>query len=395
MAPSVCDRRGRAALASICLAALMFVQLAFGAVPSNPLDVGWRRLNGNLNDDTQRFEGLVIRQQPGTLISAQNATGIGISEDYDNSRWNLSGNVHIEYDGAVLDADRATVVFANRQVRSIDVQGAPAKFTRPGKDATQPYRGSADAIFFDGAKRQVRFTGHAWFSFGPNEGNSTTPLVYDINQATLWNEKGAPGSATAVTVNERIRANAEAASRFDLTFDEWKYNLNDGSLTAKGLSIRQVPGTLLTADNATGTGVGDSYENSRWTLAGKVHIENDATVMDADTANVNFANRVMKSADVRGAPASFTHTGAVPDRTFRGTAQSIAFDSTRRQARFAGHIDFEMGAGKGTSEKPIIYDIGKGTYRNENAPGAPPISVTIREKQKVPPPRTPDRNTAR
>jgi lipopolysaccharide export system protein LptA len=389
------DRRRRAGLALACLAALAVVQLVSAATPVGRPTVGWRKLKGNLNDDTQQFEGLSIRQQPGTLISSESAVGIGISQDYDNSRWNLSGKVHIEHDGAVLDAERASVVFVDRQVKSIEVQGSPATFSRPGKVAGQLYRGSADAIAYDGPKRQVRFTGHAWFSFGPNEGNSTTPLVYDIGQSTLWNEKGAPGSATGVTINERMRANAPSATRFDLAFDEWKYNLDEGSLVAKGFSIRQGEGSLLTADNATGTGVGESYENSRWALAGKVHIEHDASVLDADSANVVFANRAMKSADARGAPASFVHPGSTPDHTFRGTAQSIAVDNTRRQARFTGHIGFEMGASEGSSEMPIIYDIDKGTYRNERVAGAPPISVTVRGKPKVPPPRTPDRSTAK
>jgi lipopolysaccharide export system protein LptA len=396
MPPSVRDSRTRAALALACLATLAFAQLAFAAMPASPLVVGWRKLNGNLNDDTQKFEGLVIRQQPGTLISSDNAIGIGISQDYDNSRWNLAGKVHIEYDGAVLDADRATVVFVNRQVKSIDVQGAPAKFSRPGKIAGQPYRGTADAIAYDGPRRQVRFTGNAWFSFGPNEGTSATPLVYDIGQQLVWNEKAAPGgSATGVTINERLRPGAQAAMRFDFAFDEWKYDLGAGSLVAKGFSMRQGDGRLLTADNATGTGVGESYENSRWVLTGKVHIEHDGSVLDADSANVAFANRMMKSADVRGAPATFMYPGSAPERTFRGSAQAIAYDNARRQARFTGHIGFEMGASEGSSEMPIIYDIDKGTYRPERVAGAPPISVTVRGKPKVPPPRTPDRSTAK
>jgi lipopolysaccharide transport protein LptA len=303
--------------------------------------------------------------------------------------------VHIEHDGAVLDADRASVVFVERQVKSIEVQGAPAKFSRAGKEAGQPYRGSADAIAYDGPKRQVRFTGRAWFSFGPNEGNSTTPMVYDIGQQQLWNERGTPGAPTGVTINERLRANAPAATRFDFTFDEWKYDLDAGSLVAKGFSMRQGDGRLLTADNATGSGVGDSYENSRWSLAGKVHIEYDTNVMDADTANVAFANRVLKTADSRGNPARFMRPGSVPERTFHGSAQAIAYDNSRQQARFSGHIGLEMGDNTGTSEMPIVYDIGKGTYRSERVAGAPPISITLRGKQKVPPPRTPDRSTAK
>src|SRR5690349_13584665 len=91
---------------------------ALAAAPTldkkTPIDykggAGCFRLNPNAG--TLETCDITLTQGPGTLITAKRATAKGLSEN-NNGEWSLTGSVHIEFNNAVLDADSATVVFAD------------------------------------------------------------------------------------------------------------------------------------------------------------------------------------------------------------------------------------------------------------------------------------------
>src|SRR4051812_44276395 len=60
--------------------------------------------------------------QGSTLLTAQKGQRSSTDGGNENSTWVFTGNVHLEFDGAVLDAQAATAVFVNNQLRSVDVQ---------------------------------------------------------------------------------------------------------------------------------------------------------------------------------------------------------------------------------------------------------------------------------
>lgn len=385
MTPLIRDHRWRAALALVSMAILSPGMTA--TAPTGQIRVSSEKSTGNVNDDTQLFVKIAIRKAPGTLISADRAQGTGITRNYDNSHWVLSGKVHIEHDNAVLDADTATVVFANGLIQSIEVQGAPAKFSHPGSSEGQLFNGTADTIAFDGARREVRFAGRPWFSrAGVGEGNSGRQLVYNIDSRAL---QSATGSDPVAPISVVFSGDNPIQGRFDGSFS---LGTGDDTVSGEQVTITRGEGTLVTADRAQGSWSG-TVANSRWVVSGKVHIEHDRATVDADSATIVFVDQLIRSIEVQGAPAKFFHPGKAAGRPFNGSAQAISFDGSRRQVRFTGHILFSYGPGTGNSEKPLIYDLDIGSLHNERNQDLPPIGITI-PKDRVPTPRTPDRSSA-
>jgi lipopolysaccharide export system protein LptA len=350
----------------------------------------------NFNSGTMQLRQFVLRQPPDTLIRADTANGTGVVEgSYDSTSWVLTGKVHIEHQGTVLDANSAKVVFNDRLVRSIEVRDTPASFSHPTKVAGERYRGSAEAISFDGASRRVRFNGRPKFSFGSNEGDSDKPLLYDLDKGVLSSEGNRDAAAR---VRLTIRPGETPSIMVEGANTSW--NFNEGTIQFDQFVLRQAPATLIRADKASGSGVtAGNNDNSRWLLTDQVHVEYQEAVLDADSATVAFAARVMRSVDVRGAPALFSHPSKVAGQSFRGRADQIAFDNEKHEVRFNDHVWYSRdGGAEGVSNKPVIYDLENRKLRSEKAGTAGP-GVSLKfpgvNKERVTIPRTPDRGTAR
>ncbi|HTQ35557.1 MAG TPA: LptA/OstA family protein [Steroidobacteraceae bacterium] len=156
------------------------------AASAAPILAGGENVRTNLNAGTTQWDDFVLHQAPDTVITATRAEGSNLpGGSNDNGHWSLTGKVHIEYQGSVLDADTATVVFAGGQLQSIEVHGRPALFSHPTRTAGVVCRGRADTIDFDGTKRQVSFTGHVEYSYGVNEGTSDKPMIYELDSSVL------------------------------------------------------------------------------------------------------------------------------------------------------------------------------------------------------------------
>lgn len=187
-------------------------------------------------------------------------------------------------------------------------------------------------------------------------------------------------------------------SKLDVKFDDLKeYNLNEGTLAADGVEITDGSGTLITADSAQGSDITDSYENSHWVLTGRVHIEYDGGVLDADSATVTFANLLIRFIEVRGTPARFSHPTRTAGQRLNGRAESISFDGEKRLVRFSGQPWVSFGTRECTSDKPLVYALDNSVLNSERD-GKPNSSVRCiygtDKDQHVPPPRTPDRSSA-
>jgi lipopolysaccharide export system protein LptA len=386
--PSFPEHRRRRLRALAGLAALLcLAQVRAAAVPGNPLQVGWELLRATRDDETMLMDDVVIRQAQGTLIRASKAEGSNIDNRFMNSHWVLTGKVHIEYDSFVLDAESATVVFANNLIQSIQVRGAPARFSRPGMVADQVYRGTAQAIAFDGGRRQVRFTGQSWFSYGTSEGISDKPLVYDLGSSTLSSENDGSGTPINMTIQGRLQVKC----------DELRAMRGDGTMLMAGLVMTQPRGGLVTASKAEGSGLSEGTDDSRWNFSDQVHVEYERFVMDADTATVQFASQLIQWIEVHGRPASFSHPGKAAGWDYSATAGMITFDGDKRLVRFTDHTRFAFGPHRGDSPKPLVYELDTGVFRSE--PGSDPdasINMTFeRDAQgRITPPQKPDRSKA-
>jgi lipopolysaccharide transport protein LptA len=172
-------------------------------------------------------------------------------------------------------------------------------------------------------------------------------------------------------------------------------NIHDGTMLARDVVLKQGTKTQIRAAEAAAQGMtGGGYDNSRWQLKGKVHIEFNNAVLDADEATVVFEAGQLKEAHAKAAPAQFSHQLKDAAGLFEGRAATIDYESKSAEVKFGGGVWIAYGRHEGTTAE-IIYNLDNGTFRNVEGPDeAHQMRMTLRPDKRVPPPRTPDRATA-
>jgi lipopolysaccharide transport protein LptA len=182
------------AIRRVALALLASLGCAFAAwsaeTAGTDIEVEGSNPMVNLNAGTLMMRDVSLRQGPGTLIRAKQTSARGLTEGYENSEWEFKGEVHIEFDGAVLDADSAIARFSDNKIRQIHVVGEPARFSHQLKNSAQRNQGRAGTVDYDATTALVRFAGGTWYSDGRNEVN-TSALVYNLNDGSFSNESTA------------------------------------------------------------------------------------------------------------------------------------------------------------------------------------------------------------
>jgi lipopolysaccharide transport protein LptA len=170
-------------LAATCL------MLSASAADNPVADIIVDGTHPEFNADTLRMRDATLAQGASTVIRAAETSATGLSEGYKNSQWELRGMVHVEHEGAILDADTATVVFADGHLKSIHLQGMPANFSHQPKNSEQRNQGRAGVIDYDAVTGLVRFSGGTWYSNGRVELN-TPMLTYNVNDGSYTNIVG-------------------------------------------------------------------------------------------------------------------------------------------------------------------------------------------------------------
>jgi lipopolysaccharide transport protein LptA len=112
-------------------------------------------------------------------IAAKEANVTDLTLDFKSGQWNFKGDVHIVMPNGKLDAETATISFANNQIARAQATGSPATFQSQRSGTDQVAHGKAGAIDYDVAQQTVRLTNNAWLSDGSNDISGDT-LVYDI-----------------------------------------------------------------------------------------------------------------------------------------------------------------------------------------------------------------------
>jgi lipopolysaccharide export system protein LptA len=106
----------------------------------------------------------------------------------------LTGAVHIETAGAVLDSTSAVLVFRNQQLVSVQVRGAAAtqaQFSHQLEGSTRRINGRADAIDYDATSGKLRFSGDTAYAYADGSASATLDsLTYDINTGVVVGERG-------------------------------------------------------------------------------------------------------------------------------------------------------------------------------------------------------------
>lgn len=182
-------RARRAALA--LAAAVLLPVLAHAAASQEEINLEGHDAQGNLSAGNFSLRDVKVKQGT-TAINAKQATASGVDDGGQNSRWEFRGAVHVEYEGAIVDADSAVAIFADGRIKSISVKGAPANFSHLAKgSSSQRNQGRANNIDFDATSQDVHFAGKAWYSDGRNEA-TTDKLTYNLNNRS-WSSSGQGG----------------------------------------------------------------------------------------------------------------------------------------------------------------------------------------------------------
>jgi lipopolysaccharide transport protein LptA len=150
---------------------------------------------GNFSTGTLDTCALTLRQGS-TLIRADKASAKRLSAGYEDGEWQLNSGVHIEFDDAILDADSATVLFANNRLKEVHVRGAdgkPARFSHQVKDASQRNQGRAATIDYDSKASVLRLAGDTWYSNGRNA-IETAAFTYDLNDGSFFTNDAIKGT---------------------------------------------------------------------------------------------------------------------------------------------------------------------------------------------------------
>lgn len=116
------------------------------------------------------FHGLQIRQGP-LRIDADEATATRL--DFEDTRWEFTGNVRIENTGSTAWADRADILFREHRIRSAEMTGQPVRFEQVSvateDGAVTTTKGRANAMEYDVDSGIVSMVQDAWLSDGSNE----------------------------------------------------------------------------------------------------------------------------------------------------------------------------------------------------------------------------------
>lgn len=149
-------------------------------VPEIPDEATLKSLPIDLDADSSEFDrkknrlvfhGLKIRQGP-LQIDADEATATRL--DFENTRWEFSGNVRIENTGTTAWADSADILFQEHRVRNAAMMGEPVRFqqiavSRDDDGTVTTTKGRANKIDYDVDTGIVRMVQNAWLSDGSNE----------------------------------------------------------------------------------------------------------------------------------------------------------------------------------------------------------------------------------
>jgi len=194
-------------VALIACAAAASAASAAGEFDSTlPINLEAASSDFDYRNDTLLFRKVKITQGP-LQVEAQEARATGLN--FENSTWDLKGEVRITMPDGRLAADTATVTFKDNAVVQAVVRGSPATFEQRLKETRQLAQGRAGSIEYDVRNATVSLAGQAWLTDGQNEIRGDT-LVYDIGRQRV---AANPGRTEAGGVKITINPKEAAAAR--------------------------------------------------------------------------------------------------------------------------------------------------------------------------------------
>jgi len=195
------------------LGALLACGVAAGGAPYDstaPINLEAASSDFDYRNNTLLFRRVKIAQGP-LQVEAEEARATGLN--FENSKWDLEGQVRITLPDGKLAADHATVSFRDNAVVQAEVRGSPATFEQRLEQSRQLARGHARTIAYDVRAGTVSLAGDAWLTDGESEIRGDT-LIYDIGRQRVAANPGAtqPGGVR-ITINPKDKTGAVPTPR--------------------------------------------------------------------------------------------------------------------------------------------------------------------------------------
>lgn len=188
------------------LAAHAAEPVSFAPRPDLPID-----LDAASSEFDRRHEKLVFRSLRITQGPLQITADLGEATriDFENARWNFSGNVVIENQGARVYCSSAELSFVGHELRSAQLTGSPARFEHLREGAMRT-EGRSGLIDYDVTSATIRLSRDAWLSDGANE-VSGERITYDLRREYVTAEADGSGQVR-MRINPPARDDKAGAS---------------------------------------------------------------------------------------------------------------------------------------------------------------------------------------
>lgn len=189
---------------------------------------------------------------------------------------------------------------------------------------------------------------------------------------------GAAGAALAATPDLPRPSKDQP---IDLVAASSDFDYKKNALLFKQVKIAQGP-LKVEADEASATGL--NFEESDWTLSGKVKITVPDGMLTSSDAKVMFRKNQISRAEIHGAPAEFQQVVKETGKLAKGHANSIVYDVQANTVRMAGDAWLTDGENVIRGET-LVYDIaGQRVAANPGGtdPGGVRITINPRSQDK-------------
>ncbi len=156
------------------------------------------RLPISLDADSSEYDGKSTMVVFKGLRLTQGSMGIEADEgrasklDFQDSVWQLSGNVTIDVENGHIECDAADLTFSDYKLTLATITGSPASFRMQRPNNPDPTYAEAGRLEYDLIKGVIEFSGQATITENGNQ-ISSGYLVYNIQEQLINAQSGGEG----------------------------------------------------------------------------------------------------------------------------------------------------------------------------------------------------------
>lgn len=151
------------------------------------------------NSSAVSFTGLQLTQG---LLRIQANEGRASELNFDESVWELSGNVIIDIEGGRITCDTASLQFTANELTLADITGQPATFELQREGASDKTYAEANKLRYELVNNSIEFSGNAKIIEGGNQIASSF-IVYDIVEQRIQASSSAEDGKVKMTFTPR------------------------------------------------------------------------------------------------------------------------------------------------------------------------------------------------